>query len=510
MNRAQDGGLRFFSELSEHQISADEFFNVVLLDSLARNFGLKNVLISYFDPQGRFLSWTHRNGVLADHEGHPYRSCLPEDVVRQTLYREAVQDNLTYYNVTPRLYHSTRLIPPQDYARSRYVQFIQEQFGAYYSVTMAFGINAYIQVAFFKSCAEGDFTPEELLQLEQIYVYIANDYKNFKKYEQARIITNIQSEIILSGEKAYLVTDDFMHIMSCNHAAKVCLDDILGAAAEGLDGSRPCSWLPFLLGSERDHAENRVQTRVIRDYIFKIYTYDQRYSNGIVDHHFPGGVVGGERPERRSSACRHRSAADQSGAAGGTAAGKGADLSGRSRPAGGKLPYSQEACAEYLPEMRGQFPVPALPLDGAERPPKMTQRIQNGTPWEKAGQNVGNDDPVRLFSVDPQAQNRESSLFKIDRSSTVSPRRHLVESKQKQMQKQTQKKGGVRCGSDRHRVQCPALHHPRRPRGADRVFSEGMPPAVPVVLQPRKLGAAAAGGGLSDQVHRAQGLRCLR
>ena len=226
MNRAQDGGLRFFSELSEHQISADEFFNVVLLDSLARNFGLKNVLISYFDPQGRFLSWTHRNGVLADHEGHPYRSCLPEDVVRQTLYREAVQDNLTYYNVTPRLYHSTRLIPPQDYARSRYVQFIQEQFGAYYSVTMAFGINAYIQVAFFKSCAEGDFTPEELLQLEQIYVYIANDYKNFKKYEQARIITNIQSEIILSGEKAYLVTDDFMHIMSCNHAAKVCLDDI--------------------------------------------------------------------------------------------------------------------------------------------------------------------------------------------------------------------------------------------------------------------------------------------
>ena len=152
-------------------------------------------------------------------------------------------------------------------------------------MTMAFGINAYIQVAFFKSCAEGDFTPEELLQLEQIYVYIANDYKNFKKYEQARIITNIQSEIILSGEKAYLVTDDFIHIMSCNHAAKVCLDDILGAAAEGLDGSRPCSWLPFLLGSERDHAENRVQTRVIRDYIFKIYTYDQRYSNGIVDRY---------------------------------------------------------------------------------------------------------------------------------------------------------------------------------------------------------------------------------
>lgn len=41
MDREEDGRLRFFSELSEHQISADEFFNVVLLDSLARNFGCR-------------------------------------------------------------------------------------------------------------------------------------------------------------------------------------------------------------------------------------------------------------------------------------------------------------------------------------------------------------------------------------------------------------------------------------------------------------------------------------
>ena len=130
MDRAEDGRLRFFSELSEHQISADEFFNVVLLDSLARNFGLQNVLISYFDPQGNFLSWTHRNGVLADCEAHPYRRCQPADVVRQTLYREAVQDKLTYNNVTPRLYHSTKLIPPEDYEQSSYVRFIEENFGA--------------------------------------------------------------------------------------------------------------------------------------------------------------------------------------------------------------------------------------------------------------------------------------------------------------------------------------------------------------------------------------------
>lgn len=29
----------------------------------------------------------------------------------------------------------------------------------------------------------------------------------------------------------------------------------------------------------------RVQTRVIKNYIFKIYTYDQTYSNGIVDRY---------------------------------------------------------------------------------------------------------------------------------------------------------------------------------------------------------------------------------
>lgn len=298
MTERPDGRLQFFSELSEHQITADEFFNVVLLDSLARNFGLKNVLISYFDPQGHFLSWTHRNGVLADCAEHPYRQCQPADIVRQTLYREAVRDKLTYNNVTPRLYRASDLILPEDYAQSSYVRFLEEQFQAHYSVTMAFGINAYIQVAFFKSREEGDFTPEEMQELAQIYVYIANDYKNFKKYEQSKIVSNIQSEIILSGEKAYLVTDDFRHIMSCNHAAQVCLSDILGGEVPGLDGAEACSWLPFLLGSENAHTENRVQIRVIRDYIFKIYTYDQRYSNGIVDRYHWITIARAEQPPK--------------------------------------------------------------------------------------------------------------------------------------------------------------------------------------------------------------------
>jgi DNA-binding CsgD family transcriptional regulator len=281
------GDTNFFSEISEHQISAREFFSCVLLDSLDRNLGLKNVLISYFDTNGKFLSWTSQEGVLVDCEEHPYRKFIANDVIRHKVYQDAVRDCLTYFDVTPRLYKSTDIIKPVDYDHSAYVRFLEENFHAHYSVTMAFGINAYIQVVFFKSLEKGDYTDEEIEALNKVYVYVANSYKNFKKHEQAKIVSNIQSEIISSGEKAYLVTDEFMHIMSYNEMASNYLKDILGLSImEEICSTRPCTWLPFLLGGGEDNiAENRVQTRVIKNYIFKIYTYDQTYSNGIIDRY---------------------------------------------------------------------------------------------------------------------------------------------------------------------------------------------------------------------------------
>lgn len=279
--------MNFFSEMAEHQITAREFFGNVLLDSLERNFGWEQVLISYFDTQGRFLSWISREGMQPDGEAHPYRRFAAGDTVRHMVYRDAVRDHLTYFNVEPRLYHASAVIDPVDYDHAAYVRFLEENFQAHYSVTMAFGINAYIQVAFFKGREEGDFTPAELEELKEIYVYVANSYKNFKKYEQARIVSSIQSEIISAGEKAYLVTDDFMHIMSYNRAAQDYLRELLGpAAAEQLSSTSPCSWLPFLLGGAEEPAPaDGVQLRVIREYRFKIYTYDQSYSNGIVDRY---------------------------------------------------------------------------------------------------------------------------------------------------------------------------------------------------------------------------------
>lgn len=287
MKQDNTGQMSFFSEMAEHQISAREFFCTMLLDSLNKNFGWEKAVISYFDTHGKFLSWTSWRGIMLDSEEHPYRKFAANDIVRYKIYEEAVRSRLTYFNVTPRLYKATEIITAVDYEQSAHVQFLENNFDAHYSMTLAFGINAYIQVTFLKTLEEGDFTEEEIEELREIYVYVANAYKNFKKYEQIKIVTNIQNKIIASGKKAYLITDDFMHIMSYNQLALDYLKDILGnSIVNQISSETPCSWLPFLLGSEEEkQGDTDVQVRVIKHYVFNIYTYDQKYSNGIIDRY---------------------------------------------------------------------------------------------------------------------------------------------------------------------------------------------------------------------------------
>lgn len=274
----------FFSQMSERQISAREFFSGVLLDSLSRSYGLENGLIMCFDTKNRFLSWTDRDGVRSDDETHPYRSFRRHDFVRERIYREAVAQNLDYFNVDPRLYRATDCIDKSRYLQSEYVSFLEENFGARYSVTMAFGINAYIQIVFFRNAADGDFTDEEMSILADIYVAIANAYKGFKKYEQSRIVSAIQDEIIQSGARAYLITDDFMHILGGNSLAAEYIENILGSGTgKAIGGDEPCIWLPFLLeGVERRSA---ARSKTVKGYDFRIHTYDQQYSHGIVDRY---------------------------------------------------------------------------------------------------------------------------------------------------------------------------------------------------------------------------------
>lgn len=307
MQHEGDGHMDFFLEMSEHHISAREFFCKTLLDSLERSFGLRQVLISYFDTRGKFLSWTSREGVLLDGEAHPYRVFAASDVIRHMVYQDAVRDHLTYFNVTPRLYQATDIISPVDYEHSAYVRFLEENFQAHYSVVMAFGINAYIQLSFFKKKEQGDFTNAEIEELNKIYVYVANFYKNFKKHEQAKIVSHIQSEIITSGEKAYLVTDDFMHVMSYNKEAQKYLAEIFGESVAGeLDGNAPCRWISFLMGDmDAEPAESRARTREFKDYMFKIYTYDQSYSNGIVDR-YHWITISGKEDEKKAKTQRKK------------------------------------------------------------------------------------------------------------------------------------------------------------------------------------------------------------
>lgn len=283
----QKGYISFFTDLSERQIYAREFFGVTLLESIRRNFGMENVRIFCFDTENTFLSWIDRDGVFASSEVHPYLAFESQDVIGQFVYSEAVRDKLTYFDTDPRVYLSTGIIPADEYEESPTVRFLEENFQAHYCALMAMGINAYIRIIFLKTKEEGDFTEQEMRQLQLIFLQIAHAYKNFKKYEHARIISSIQNLMIESGEiGAYLVTDDYQHVISHNQLALTYLSDMFGNyISDQLKRSQPCAWLGKLIG---DNAEQRAgssfQTE-IREYKIKSYTYEQSYTHGIVDRY---------------------------------------------------------------------------------------------------------------------------------------------------------------------------------------------------------------------------------
>lgn len=279
--------MNFLSEMAEYQITAHEFFSRVLLDILERNFHYENVLISYFDTQGKFLSWTSKAMIMMDAENHPYRNFQKNDPIRKKIFYEAVQDSLTYDNVLPRLYKATDILPEQGYATCEYVRFIEKNFGAHYSVSLAFGINAYIQVTFFKTAQQGDFDREELEKLEQIYRYIAAAYRNFKRVEKPKIVAEIQQNIIETGEKAYLITDENARVISWSTPAQQLLRHTLGLELDGrLDDPQKFSWLIFLLSMEEGGSQAEIRKRTVKNCIFTIRPHTHVYSNGIAETYY--------------------------------------------------------------------------------------------------------------------------------------------------------------------------------------------------------------------------------
>ena len=277
--------MNFFSEISERQTSVREFFSETLIESIARNFGFKKVLICYFDTEGNLLSCVRRSGSLVKHDQEAFAHFIIKDQVCEKIYIDAIRDSLTYFNVEPRLYKSTDIILT-DYDHSTYVSFIKKYYDAYYTTTMAFGINAYIKLIFFKSFDEGDFTQEEIEELNKIYVYVANSYKNFKKHEQMKIVSHIQSQIIALDEKAYVIVDYFMNAMSYNQMAEDYLKEVFGMSiVKQLNSQLPCHWITVLLELKQDNT-SITKTCILKNYLFTVHTYNQSYSNGIIDRYY--------------------------------------------------------------------------------------------------------------------------------------------------------------------------------------------------------------------------------
>ncbi|OON95981.1 MAG: helix-turn-helix transcriptional regulator [Candidatus Epulonipiscium fishelsonii] len=276
--------MKFFSEMAERQLTVREMFTNDLMDKIEETFGWSKILIFYFTPSNEFLSWRNREGMLLNDESHPYREIIKNDVIRNIIYEDGLKDKLTCFNVTPRLYKATDIIKSIDYNNSCYVRFLKENFNAHYSVTLSFGINAYINMVFLKTEKEGDFTSHEIDELNKLYIYVANCYKTYKKYEQANIVSKLQSNIITMGAKAYIITDDFRHILSYNQTAHKYLKNILGSfIPEKFISSAAYYWLALLL---EDDIHKMVSKKIIKNYEFTITTHDQTYSNGIIDRYY--------------------------------------------------------------------------------------------------------------------------------------------------------------------------------------------------------------------------------
>lgn len=280
-----DSQINFISTMAEHQISAKAIFNRALLDCLAENFALENTLLLCYDQKFNFLSWTTRKQMQLNTPKHPYHFFSKVDIVSSYINRESVKDNMSYTNLTPKVYKATDIIPEPKYGHSSYASFLQEHLNAKYSAIMPFGTNGFIHLVCLKTEQEGDFTEEEIRILRRIYILVAHTYKNFKKYEQSKIIREIQNLLIASGENAYIITDSQMHILAYNKNAMNYITELFGMDSMDEHFLNHCTWLPFLL-EDTEIAPDEVKLKTIRKIQFRIHSYQQTYQHGIIEIYY--------------------------------------------------------------------------------------------------------------------------------------------------------------------------------------------------------------------------------
>lgn len=286
MSDNRNGIFGFLMDLSNRQTSVTQLFSPALLESIGRHLGLTSSIVLCFDEDNNFLSWTDKNGVRSRCDSHPYVGFAQNDVVEHVVFYTSFREKLTYFNSMPKIYLSSEIISPVDYDNSAYVRFLEEQFGMHYSVSLAFGIYGYIQLLFFKTREEGDFTREEIMELENLYIAIAGTYINFKKHEQAQIMSDMKDKVISSNENAYFITDGFQHILMCNEPASAYLKELFDAGdGKDIDPQEEQTWLPFVF---RNYDPKKEESSVcnIRNYHFSIYEHQQTYNHGIIERYY--------------------------------------------------------------------------------------------------------------------------------------------------------------------------------------------------------------------------------
>lgn len=276
--------MQFLTEMADYQISAHEFFSRVLLESLNRHFDLRHIVLFFFDSDNHFLSWKTFDSIVMDSDQHPYHLFQNEDVVRQEIYKNAKGYHQDFNHFEVKGYLSSKLVNG-DYDHSSYVRFISEQFSGYYSINYAFGINGYIQLSCFKTKEEGDFTEKEIENFNTIYMYVANAYRNFKKYAHSKILLNILNEVVNREVKAYLIVDDDMNIMQYNDQALEAIREILGSlAVQEIQQENHCQWLPSLLSGQNEKInDEQPSVSYIKNYQVNVYSHNELYPCGIVE-----------------------------------------------------------------------------------------------------------------------------------------------------------------------------------------------------------------------------------
>ena len=336
MNTMNQGIAGFLMELSARQTSITQLFSRELLQSIRTHLGMGRAAILTFDENNTFLSWIRPEGVMQSGPDHPYTKFAPQDMVEHVVFHTSRREELTYFNTVPRIYCSSEIISPADYETSAYVRFIEEQFGAHYSATLAFGNAGCIQIVFFKTREEGDFSQDELLELENLYVAVANAYVNFKRHEQAKIISDMKDRVIHSETHDYFITDGFQHVLAASDGALQNLAGLFGIA--GLpDPGKKQPWIPILL-QKIPWAECLAEgvSREIEGYRFHIFGHEQMYEHGIVERYYLITVQAPEAaggPDGPTDAAGSRDAAGQMNSAGTGNAGGAADAAGSTNAA---------------------------------------------------------------------------------------------------------------------------------------------------------------------------------